>query len=236
MDFDGSFRLLGTFDPEPLRKRVVELPDSVWQEPGNQLRGGVFKEHTRTIFLVPDYHRFHERTPEPGPLWAGFEAEVAPLLAEVKRAFGNRGYLHRMALTRIDAGGSIPLHTAVAERLAFTHRVHTALVTSEQATITVAGERRHLPPGEIWEINNFRKHDVHNGGSEARIHLMVDWVTPDGLRRWRRKQRRDGLRARAETAADTLVQRARRGRREALKLAWRLRAALSGRSRRNRDG
>ena len=46
------------------------------------------------------------------------------------------------------------------------------LLTNEQALFRVGRKERHLPAGEIFEVNNKRVHSVTNGGSTDRIHLI----------------------------------------------------------------
>jgi len=43
----------------------------------------------------------------------------------------------------------------------------------------VGEECKNLKYGELWEINNQRQHGVRNLSYEARIHIIIDWVTSD---------------------------------------------------------
>ena len=50
--------------------------------------------------------------------------------------------------------------------------------TAEEVTFTIDGESQVLRPGELWEVNNMRMHEVENASSIDRIHLIMDWAHP----------------------------------------------------------
>ena len=41
------------------------------------------------------------------------------------------------------------------------------------------GVEKAMHPGELWEVNNFRPHEVKNGSQIDRIHVIGDWYNPD---------------------------------------------------------
>jgi hypothetical protein len=58
------------------------------------------------------------------------------------------------------------------------HRIHLPLVTNDGVKFTVGDTTKYLLPGELWEINNRRKHTVMNNGTEGRVHMIMDFVLP----------------------------------------------------------
>lgn len=60
-------------------------------------------------------------------------------------------------------------------------RIHVPLVTSVEALFTLDGERVTMGPGEAWYLNLNLPHRVENGGTDARIHLVVDCVVNSWL-------------------------------------------------------
>lgn len=53
-------------------------------------------------------------------------------------------------------------------------RIHTALRTNPDAFLEVERRRYHLPVGEVWCLDTSGLHAARNGGSEGRVHLVVD--------------------------------------------------------------
>ena len=108
------------------------------------------------------------------PRWA---ALVEPVHAAVAASFGHSGWIIRSLFARLPPGGTIRPHTDRGFSLTNSHRVHLAVVTNQAAGFSVGEEERHLACGELWEINNQRRHAAWNRGSHGRIHLICDWVS-----------------------------------------------------------
>ncbi len=62
-----------------------------------------------------------------------------------------------------------------------TSRIHMPVITNPQVEFTCGGETVHMAPGECWVFDSFRWHEVHNRGSERRVHLVLDTVVPSAL-------------------------------------------------------
>ena len=187
MDFGENYRRLGSVDASQLVKRFAALPDSAWEEDTRLQEKISFRKETRSIFLIPDGGRFPKKTLPATPLGAALADDLEPVLAVIRRAYGERGYVTRVIATELAANAVIPDHSALPwMRFWFVHRIHLALTTSERVTFELGGETRHLPVGELWEINNTRRHTVHNPSPDPRVHLVIDYATPDLVRRHRR--------------------------------------------------
>ncbi len=89
------------------------------------------------------------------------------------------GYFIRANLVRLNPGGEITAHQDKNFSLAHSHRIHIPIVTNEQVLFMVGSETINMREGEIFEINNRRIHSVRNDGVDGRVHLILDWVTPD---------------------------------------------------------
>jgi quercetin dioxygenase-like cupin family protein len=115
---------------------------------------------------------------------------LQPLLDYVRRQYGqsidargsnesnSSGYFVRMLFVKLIPGGSIPLHFDTGRSMRTSHRIHLALVTNDEVKFTVGNTTKNLLPGELWEINNRRKHTVMNNGTEGRVHMIMDFVLP----------------------------------------------------------
>ena len=83
----------------------------------------------------------------------------------------------RAFLARMAPNGEIKRHKDRGDVSAKTHRVHLPIITNNKCLFTVGDETEHLAAGELWLIDNTDKyHSVINGGSEFRVHLIVDLI------------------------------------------------------------
>lgn len=62
-------------------------------------------------------------------------------------------------------------------------RLHIPIVTSDQVFFFVNRRRVVMKPGELWYFDLQYLHSVRNEGSVARVHLVLDLVLNDELRR-----------------------------------------------------
>jgi hypothetical protein len=107
-----------------------------------------------------------------------FADHISALEARMTEHYGP-GYFHRLILTRLQPGSQIPGHVDSGSSFAVSHRVHLAIITDPAVTFNVNGVEKVMYPGELWEINNFRHHEVNNSSQIDRIHLIGDWYNPD---------------------------------------------------------
>ena len=189
MNFDGNFRKLGMADVRPIARKVAKFSDEDWRAADFRQRRYEVHRDTCTIPLVFD-EDFRHTHPTRLPALAEFEAELRPVLAGVAETYERSpgaerlvaqfgyGYFVRATLVRLEPGGSIPEHTDNNFSLVHSHRVHVPIVTNDEVRFRVGSEVRTLGVGEVTEINNRRMHEVTNGGTDARVHLILDFVLP----------------------------------------------------------
>ena len=195
MFFDGEYRFLGSVDVASLRSQLAALPEDDWYADTGRQEAFAAHRMTQSIGLIFDPDMRHER-PTVRPAFHLFETAVVPAIAAVQAFFqanppegtDGTGYVVRALLVRLDGGGSIASHRDHGESLSRAHRIHLPVVTSPHAEFGIAGQVRHLPAGELWEVNNRKVHAVRNVGGAARIHLIIDYVVrgemvadPDGM-------------------------------------------------------
>jgi hypothetical protein len=91
----------------------------------------------------------------------------------------------RMRILRLAAGASIKAHRDVGAEvgcIAFRQvRLHVPIITNDQVTFFVGGERFHMKEGRLYYANFAKTHAVRNDGSEARVHLVMDLQVNDWL-------------------------------------------------------
>lgn len=62
-------------------------------------------------------------------------------------------------------------------------RVHIPVITNPQVRFTLADEVVDMRPGEAWYLNVNNYHSVQNDGACDRIHLVIDCVVNDWVRK-----------------------------------------------------
>lgn len=191
MHFDGDFKRLTTVDTEPLIRRINQISESEWNSLG--IRQNTYHVHscTQTVPLVFDADLRH-RHPSSHPAYERFRTEIeticnrvvscfalSPPVNRVERpASSQESYFARIILVRMNPESEIAPHVDNGFSLCRAHRIHLPLKTSEEVAFRVGQTTRELPVGELWEINNRRRHAVYNRGKQARIHLILDYVIP----------------------------------------------------------
>lgn len=190
MNFDGNFSKIGDADVSILKDLVYQLTAEHWC--GDQTRQNRYEAHrdTESIGLVYD-EDFRHIDPTELPPMQLFAPALRLILAKTANHFESqpaatnllgqpiRGYFVRANLVRLKSGGEISSHQDMNFSLAHSHRVHVPVITNANVLFTVGDATANLQEGEIVEINNRRMHSVRNDGSSDRVHLILDWVTPN---------------------------------------------------------
>jgi hypothetical protein len=189
MNFNDDAIKLGDFDITALYERVTALTEADWN--ADTSRQQTFDAHTRTqtikLIFDPDYRH---TAPTIHPPFVAFESLILPMADHIRgyylRSLRQRriadkngpGYFIRTLLTRLAPAAEITPHADDGYSLRRCHRIHIPIVTNPDCLFTVGDLTWNMPMGEMWEINNRRLHAVTNGGTEHRIHLIMDYVQP----------------------------------------------------------
>ena len=78
----------------------------------------------------------------------------------------------RVRLMRLPAKESILKHSDVPGK----SRFHIPIITHEEIYFFIENTRIEMGPGELWDIDLTREHEVHNKSPIDRIHLVMDLV------------------------------------------------------------
>lgn len=160
------------FDPDVLAAEVRALPEAAWVPhpsgfPGNEAVRLITPGGRPTDLLD-------------GPMQPTPELLACPYIMEAMAELG--GVWGRSRLMGLAPGAEVPEHVD-AHYYWRTHlRIHIPVVTNPGVTFTCGGETVHMAPGECWVFDSFRWHEVHNRGTERRIHLVLDTVPTQRLR------------------------------------------------------
>lgn len=189
MNFPGNFFHIGNLDIAELKDLVLDLTEEQWDSFSIRQRRYEVHQHTQTIGLVYDLD-FRHSHPTRLPTFKIFEAALSPALYMAADHFeetetakrlikeNGLGYFIRASLVRLKAGCSIAEHQDLNFSLTHSHRIHLPVITNDEVWFTVGSETINMREGQLFEINNRRKHSVHNKGSEDRDHLILDFVLP----------------------------------------------------------
>jgi len=178
MDIPENLRRLGKVNHEALRDAVLALNENVWRE--DEVRQSKFQQHSDTqsivlLWLVGwEPHKVVRRS---GCDYIGNEA--SELIDEiVANYYPEDGEFLRAVVAKLKPNGCIKAHIDSHASFACGHRIHVPLKTSEDVFFYLNGERVIMEEGKGYEINNLRAHEVHNLGTEDRIHLIFDYAPP----------------------------------------------------------
>ena len=107
--------------------------------------------------------------------------ERLPYAHEVMAAF--QCPLTSVRFLKLAAGSNILEHCDL--RLSSHHgeaRIHVPVVTNDDVTFFLDGERVPMAEGEVWYLDLELPHRVENRSPEDRVHLVIDCVVNDWLR------------------------------------------------------
>jgi hypothetical protein len=92
--------------------------------------------------------------------------------------------LLRVRLHRLEPGARIKIHAdSIYDEHPEFARIHIPIVTNPDVEFILAEERLMLEPGHAWFTDVAFPHSVWNGGSQSRVHLVVDCLCNDWLER-----------------------------------------------------
>lgn len=59
-------------------------------------------------------------------------------------------------------------------------RFHLPIITNRDVDFRVSGQRMTMAPGDLWCLDTSYQHSVYNGGTESRVHVVVECdITPE---------------------------------------------------------
>jgi hypothetical protein len=165
-------RLPIRFDAQALEREVRALPQSAWVP---HPTGYVGNEAVRLI--TPGGRPTDDLDGEMGPTE---QLLACPYVMQAMAAIGS--VWGRSRFMGLGAGADVPPHIDSHYYWRTHWRIHIPVITNPQVTFTCGGETVHMHAGECWVFDSFRAHKVHNGGTEQRVHLVLDTVGGGRLR------------------------------------------------------
>ena len=154
------------FDADALAAEVRALPAAAWVPhpghiPGNEAVPLITPNGTPTDALA-------------GPMAATEHLKSCEYVQQIMAEVG--GVWGRSRFMGLAAGAAVPLHIDINYYWRTHLRIHIPVITNPEVLFTCGDETIHMAPGECWIFDSFRWHEVHNKGSEQRVHLVLDTV------------------------------------------------------------
>jgi hypothetical protein len=160
------------FDAEALEAEVRALPESAWVP---HPTGFVGNEAVRLI--TPGGRPTDDLNGGMGPTE---QLLACPYIMEIMAAIG--AVWGRSRLMGLGAGADVPPHVDSHYYWRTHWRIHIPAISNPKVSFKCGGETVHMKAGECWVFDSFRAHSVQNGGTEQRIHLVLDTVGGGRLR------------------------------------------------------
>jgi hypothetical protein len=168
------FNHLGTADVNALKERVTSIPDSIWKSE-NEDKPNKFARLNDTRHIIFRYINadnvfdFHDL-----PLWDEWKDMLLPIMEQAANSLGYKDYrFPRAMFAWLPVGGEISIHSD-GNASHYIHKIHVPLITNSDTIFHVGRQEKHLPEGEIIEVNNKRTHSVKNDGDQDRIHFIFE--------------------------------------------------------------
>lgn len=176
-----NFLLMGKdFDIKPILKKLSQIPEKTWNLSGREKTFEAHKQ-TQSLLLIHD-DDFRHYNPTHCHLYSKFKKELQPLIDFIADYHQHNGFVGRILIAKLRAGGKIAAHSDGLYSLIKCNRIHVPLITNSKAIFMIGGEEKALAAGEMWEINNATLHAVNNRSKQDRVHLIIDWIPNDTVR------------------------------------------------------
>lgn len=159
------------FDAAALEQEVRALPASSWVPHATGFPGN---EAVRLVTVMGQPTDAFE-----GPMRPTENLARCPYIIQIMAALG--GVWGRSRLMGLASGGEVPEHVDAHYHWRTHLRIHVPAITNPGVEFTCGGETIHMAAGECWVFDSFRWHEVHNRGSERRVHLVLDTVVTEPL-------------------------------------------------------
>ena len=176
-DKDYNFIYFKNFDIDLLKSKCISL-NKEWlldQSRQNMQYPDRRNPHLYTnTYMIQDHSLEWKNGEKFNPLLKDTDLyeTVSPIVVELeRRACGKSA---RILLIKLDANKNVTEHTDSGDYLNTVRRFHIPIITNEDVSYTVNGEKINMKEGECWEINNRKPHSVDNDSDKDRIHLLVD--------------------------------------------------------------
>ena len=152
------------FDAARMAEEIAQFEAQPWMDHPDNTEGNA------AIALISagggDNNGFRgEMTPTP-------HLARCPYLQQVIASFGE--VFGRSRLMRLEPGCEVKAHVDYHYHWHHHVRIHVPIVTSPEVIFHCGDASVNMRAGEAWIFDSWRRHRVVNGGTRARVHLVID--------------------------------------------------------------
>ena len=95
----------------------------------------------------------------------------------------NDGKVAEVSFNNLQANGKIVGHYDIGDYYEYMRRYHIPLQTNDQVIFYIEKSSINMSVGQCWEVNNAKYHYVENTGKCDRIHLVIDIMPNQAMKR-----------------------------------------------------
>lgn len=178
MHCSEPLRRLGPVDIHSFARALSLQENVLWDADEGFRRQLAPYRKTKTIYLLMTLGGAHASTQYLNG-WEPLRDVFAPIARTIAGFFPGTGRLMNAQVALLPPGEGIAHHTDRGPTLESSHRVHIPLVTHPDVRFEIEDRNYTLEVGVAYELDNMRRHAVHNGSPIDRIHLIVDYLSSD---------------------------------------------------------
>jgi hypothetical protein len=169
-------RLSLSFDAQRLCAALEQQKEEWWTRHAGPYHDGGWESIS---IWAPNGNLFEQRS-YGGSFAKTVAALVSPYFWDVAEHFDARK--SRVRLMRLRPGARILRHCDPLEDIApDLVRLHVPVRTHDEVRFLVDDHRIAMRPGEVWHVDVRFPHEVHNAGTQDRVHLVLDLVRSASL-------------------------------------------------------
>lgn len=157
---------------DSLQRDISNLPKEAWTEHPQKFDGNI------AVALVSPGGEITDAGA--GPMGPTKWLRQCPYILDIMRTLDCTW--GRSRLMGLQPGAVVPEHIDLGYYWRTHLRLHIPVITNPDVAFTCNAETIHMQSGECWLLDSFYRHSVVNGGSDTRIHLVLDTV--GGGRLW----------------------------------------------------
>jgi hypothetical protein len=107
--------------------------------------------------------------------------EIDPIIKHLEKHVN--GKVAEVSLNNLKAGNNIIGHYDTGDYYEYMRRFHIPLETNPDVVFHIEKSSVMMSIGQCWEVNNAKYHYVQNDGEYDRIHLVVDIMPNEAMRK-----------------------------------------------------
>jgi len=171
-----GIRKYTSIDIDSIKKEVNNFVDEWFLDATRQAR---YTTHQQTQMYQLRFFNYYWDTSNPGYYRDVNSFKEENSIAELNNIYDwlekeYDGKVVRSELINMFPNSRVRRHRDRTDMLFLCRRIHIPIKTNSETVFMVNKESENMAEGYIYEINNSKIHSVSNGGSENRIHLIID--------------------------------------------------------------